>query len=238
MNSIKTDTENTKTDTTDLSILISKLISNAIPPASVREPASGCLSVMEECKVQHLPVVSSGMDYCGLVSESDIHAMPDSSMAVGGLALPQPCAKVEDSIFAVLNSVSQGKYSLLPVVDSQHKYRGYITPQSIIEELASLTSAEMPGGEIELESEDRDFSPALISGITENNSMKITSLLTQRSGAHGIRAFIKLSGHETSSVIQGLERNGYRIRNVRQGDQKYSDMMEDRYKALVRYMEM
>jgi len=217
---------------------ISKLISNTILPARPEDSGDSCLSIMDDYKVQHLPVVSDGMDYCGLISETDIYDMPDSALPVGSLPLPQPCAQVSDSIYGVLNTVAQGKYSMLPVIDQNHKYQGYITPISILEELATLTSAEMPGGEIEIESEDRNFSPALISGITENNSMKITSMLTQRSGAHGVRAIIKLNGQETSSVIQGLERNGYRIRNVRQGDTKYADMMEDRYKALMRYMEM
>lgn len=217
---------------------LAKLISTEIPPLSVNETADNGIQIMDDYKVKHLPVVSSGMEYCGLVSESELYDVPDSNVPVGNLRLPQPYADIDESIFGVLHKVSQGKYSLLPVVDGNHKYHGYITPQSIIEELARLTSAEMPGGEIELESEDRDFSPALISGVAENNSMKITSMLTQPNGSHGVRAIIKLNGQETSSVIQGLERNGYRIRNVRQGDQKYSDLMEDRYKALVRYMEM
>lgn len=217
---------------------LTKLISTTIPHVSPAESADNGLILMDDYKIQHLPVVADNMDYCGLVSETELYDMPDTTRSIGSLSLPQPCADIDESIFGVLQKVSQGKYSMLPVVDSRHKYQGYITPISIIEELASLTSAEMPGGEIEIESEDHDFSPALISGITENNSMKITSMLTQPNGAHGVRAFIKLNGQETSSVIQGLERNGYRIRNVRQGDSKYSDLMEDRYKALVRYMEM
>lgn len=202
------------------------------------ETADSGLIMMDDYKVKQLPVVSEGMHYCGLVSENELYDIPDSNTPVGSLRLPQPFADIDESIFGVINKVSKGKYSLLPVIDSNYQYQGYITPLTIIQEIASLTSAEMPGGEIELESEDRDFSPALISGVAENNSMKITSMLTQPSGAHGVRAIIKLNGQETSSVIQGLERNGYRIRNVRHGDQKYSDLMEDRYKALVRYMEM
>ncbi len=217
---------------------LTKLISTEIPPLKASEPADSGLALMDDYKVQHLPVVADNMDYCGLVSESALYEAADAGSSVGSLYLPQPCADIDESIFGVLQKVSQGKLSLLPVIDNNRKYQGYITPQSIIDELASLTSAEMPGGEIELESEYQDFSPALISGVAENNSMKITSMLTQPSGSHGVRALIKLNGPETSSVIQGLERNGYRIRTVRHGDQKYSDMMEDRYKALMRYMEM
>ncbi|MCQ2251343.1 MAG: CBS domain-containing protein [Bacteroidales bacterium] len=217
---------------------LTKLISTEIPPLKASETADNGLLIMDDYKVKHLPVVSDGMQYCGLVSDSELYDMPDGISTVGGLNLAQPCASLDESIFGVLQKASRGKYSMLPVIDGNRKYQGYITPQSIIEELACLTSAEMPGGEIELESEDRDFSPALISGVAENNSMKITSMLTEPSGSHGVRAIIKLNGPETSSVIQGLERNGYRIRNVRHGDSKYSDLMEDRYKALMRYMEM
>jgi hypothetical protein len=100
-----------------------------------------------------------------------------------------------------------------------------------------LTAAHVPGGVIELETESRNFSPAVIANVAEYNSMKILSMLSQPLGTHGVRAVLKLNGHETTSVIQGLERHGYRVRNVRGGDSKYTDMLEERYDALVRYMQ-
>ena len=38
--------------------------------------------------------------------------------------------------------------------------------------------------------------------------------------------YLKKNGADTSGVIQGLERHGYKVRQVYQGDTKYSDLME------------
>lgn len=214
------------------------LISNTIPALSPDETAETGLSMMDDYKIQHLPVVSNTMDYCGIVSETELYDMPDSFAKVGSLPLSKPSATIEHTILSVIDQMAGGEYSMLPVVDSNNKYQGYITQQSVINELAKLTSASMPGGIIEIETEAHNYSPALIASISENNSMKITSLLSQPHGTKDIRATIKLNGPETSSVIQGLERYGYRIRNVHYGDTKYSDMLEERYNALMRYMEV
>jgi hypothetical protein len=62
------------------------------------------------------------------------------------------------------------------------------------------------------------------------------SLLTRPKDIKTMRAIIKLNGQDTTSVIQGLERHGYNVKNVYQGDSKYSEMLEERYNALLSYM--
>jgi predicted transcriptional regulator len=193
---------------------------------------------MDSYKYEHLPVVSDGMQYVGVVSVDLLRNALSPNSLVESLMLEKPSADDGEDIYAVLRLMSQHHYSILPVADGDGKYLGCITRESLIDQLADLTAAHVPGGVIELETESRNFSPAVIANVAEYNSMKILSMLSQPLGTHGVRAVLKLNGHETTSVIQGLERHGYRVRNVRGGDSKYTDMLEERYDALVRYMKV
>lgn len=212
------------------------LISTEIPTISPMETVQKTLRIMDEHKFEHLPVVSESMLYVGIVSDNQLRNTDNGSELIESLHIERASVSDPNDIYGVLDIMSQHHYSILPVVDCTGKYLGSITRQSLIDHLADITASHIPGGVIELESESRNYSPAEISGIAEYNSMKILSLLSQPYGSHGVRAVLKLNGHDTTSLIQGLERNGYNIRQVRNGDSKYSDMLEEHYDALIRYM--
>ncbi len=214
----------------------SQIITVETPTLSPMETVKKALNIMDGGKYEHLPVVSEGMLYVGLVSYDKLRDGVGPNALIESLALDKPSTSDHNDIYGVLRLMSQQHYSILPVVGDDGKYLGCITRESLIDQLAEMTAAHAPGGVIELETDSRNYSPAVISGVAEYNSMKILSMLSQPSGTHGVRAVLKLNGHETTSVIQGLERNGYRVRNVRGGDSKYNDMLEERYDALVRYM--
>ena len=215
----------------------SQIITVETPTLSPMETVKNALRIMDGGKYEHLPVVSEGMQYVGLVSYNSLREDVNPNALIESLALEKSSVADVNDIHGTLGMMSQHHYSILPVADADGKYLGCITRESLIDHLADLTAANAPGGVIELETESRNFSPAVISGVAEYNSMKILSLLSQPLGTHGVRAVLKLNGHETTSVIQGLERNGYRVRQVRGGDTKYNDMLEEHYDALIRYMQ-
>ncbi|MBR2104682.1 MAG: CBS domain-containing protein [Bacteroidales bacterium] len=216
----------------------SQLISEDIPTISPMETVSKALRIIDDYKYEHLPIVSEGMQYVGIVSESELRDAVNTNVLIESLQVERPSVADVNDIYGALGVMSQHHYSILPVADGNGKYLGCITRQSLIDHLAEMTAANAPGGVIELETESRNFSPAVISNVAEYNSMKVLSMLSQPLGTHGVRAVLKLNGHETTSVIQGLERNGYRVRQVRGGDSKYSDMLEEHYDALIRYMNL
>jgi len=216
---------------------ITKLISEEIPYVSPLETAKNALRIMDDNKLEHLPVVSEGMEYVGLVSEQQLLDVGANTL-IESLTADRPSATLSNDIYSILSIMSQFHYSILPIIDNSNKYLGCITRSTLIDEMAEMTSAHTPGGVIEIETDALNFSRAVISNVTEYNSMKVVSMLAQPQGAHGIKAVLKLNGQETTSVIQGLERNGYKIRNVHNGDSKYNDMLEEHYDALIKYMEV
>ena len=215
------------------------LISTEVPYISPLRTIRDGLKMMEKHLLECLPVVvEQTQQYVGIATYSQLYSEPTQKKLIDSIPLDNIHASETHNIINVLAIMSLYKYTILPFVDNQNIYKGCITQQAVIDEMSTITSANLPGGVIELESDVKDFSPAIIAGITENNSMKISSMMSQPHGAHGVRAIIKLNGNETSSVIQGLERQGYNIKKVHNGDSKYSNMLEEHYNALVRFMEV
>lgn len=216
---------------------LKNLVNDTTPYLDPHESGELALERMDEYKISHLPVVKSQThEYCGLLSEDEVYDMEDTNQKVGSANLKHYYVDENEHIFDVLSLASENKLSVVPVLDSNQKYLGVITQQTIIDKMSEATSASIKGGIIEIETDSQNYSPALIAGISENNSMKIMSLLTRSHGTRGINAILKLNGPDTSGVIQGLERHGYKVRQVYQGDTKYSDLMEERYNALMNYM--
>lgn len=216
--------------------MLSELISTNIPALNPDDTGETALQIMDDFRVSHLPVVS-GVEYIGLVSDNDIYELGnDDPVSHCRLVSPQPYAIDTQHIFEVLTIITSQKLSLLPVLSAQNNtYLGVITETQLLRGLAAATAADMSGGIVEIITTPNNYSPALISSIVENNDMKIMSLFVKNTSA-GMEVLIKLNGHDTSAVIQGLERYGYRIKSVFEGDRKYTDLMEDRFGAFLKYL--
>ena len=216
---------------------LSELISTTIPPLSPDDTAADALQLMDEFKVSHLPIVSNH-DYMGLVGETDIYELDDDTLPVSNCHLSMPLPYITDNkhIFEVLAAVTNRNISLMPVLSAQNKtYLGVITEAQLLRGLAEATSASYAGGIIQIVTNQTHYSPALIASVVESNDMKIKSMFTNDIG-NDLEVTIKLNGSDTSAVIQGLERHGYRVKSVYEGDGKYTDLMEERLGALLRYM--
>ncbi|MBO7142384.1 MAG: CBS domain-containing protein [Bacteroidales bacterium] len=212
------------------------LISTNIPALNPDDLGDTALQIMDDFRVSHLPVVS-GTEYIGLVSDNDIYETgSDAPVSSCRLAIPQPYALDNQHIFEILTIITTQKLSLLPVLSAQNNaYLGVITETQLLRGLASVTAANLQGGIVEIITTPANFSPALITSIVENNDMKVMSLFANNVSDQ-VEAVIKLNGHDTSAVIQGLERHGYRIKSVFEGDGKYNDLMQERYGALMNYL--
>jgi predicted transcriptional regulator len=216
---------------------LKKLVNKTIPYLEPYDTCKKAVEIMTAFKVSNLAVANSADKmYIGLISEDDIVDFAPKMPIMETNCLKRLSVSEDKHILEVLDIVSSMRISLLPVVDAKGKYIGALTYKNIIERMAEETSASIKGGIIEIETDTKNFSPALITGISENNSLKVMSLLTRPKDIKTMRAIIKLNGQDTTSVIQGLERHGYNVKNVYQGDSKYSEMLEERYNALLSYM--
>ena len=81
-------------------MLSQKLIETDITPALPTYSGMNAMSLMDEFKVSHLPVVDNGR-YLGLISEDDIWNMHNDKKTIGTslLKLKRPFVTLENDVF-------------------------------------------------------------------------------------------------------------------------------------------
>ena len=160
-------------------MIAKELISVHIPSISFNDEAEKALTLMDENRVAHIPVVDNG-EYHGLISENEILDLEDTFLPLNQVKpiLTRPSVKMYDYIYDVLSVFSQNNITTLPVLDDNDQYIGVIGQEELVKTLAKLTNAKEPGGVIVLGLNIRDYSMVQIAQIIESENAKILSSYT------------------------------------------------------------
>lgn len=218
-------------------MLAQELISNDIVPLKLADTGMLALSLMEEYKTTHLPVVSDGHLF-GLLSEADVYShnqfeepIEDHLISLGSVS-----ANPSQHIFEVLELIHNHKLSLLPVIDDNNRYLGSILLNELIVNLTKITGITNPGGVIILEMNVHDYSLSEIARIAESNNIKIiNSFVNSFDDSTKIEVTIKLNSVDIDAVLQTFVRYGYQIK-ASFTETDLNDNMNDRYDSLMNYL--
>jgi CBS domain-containing protein len=216
-----------------------ELISDAIPPVRTSDTIQKVIDRMSEFRVNHLPIVDE-KHYIGLISDHDLLDAHDHSLLTGGLILSlyKPFVYEEQHIYDVIRLFFEQKLSLVPVLDSNRKYKGSISINAIIEHLATITSAKDPGGIIVLEVDNRNNSLSHIAQIVESDNAQILSSFVQSfPDSTRLEITLKLNRTEISSIIASFLRYDYHVKATF-NDSKSDDGTSDRYNQLMNYLDI
>ena len=221
-----------------MSIMIAKeIVSFEILPLKTSDTCSFALNVMEENRVNHLPVVNE-RELLGVVSEFDLVNHTDPEDAVGNVKLSLPNAFISEyqHVFDVMKMMTEMKLSLLPVIDQRNTYNGVITLPNLLRFLTLNMSILNPGGIIILEIAENNYSMAEISQIVESNDSRIIgAFFTTRPDSTLIDLTLKINNIDLNPVIQTFERYNYTIKATFAEEDDMDDLKE-RYDALMNYL--
>ena len=117
-----------------------------------------------------------------------------------------------------------------------YNYKGIITLQALLQEIAQLSAITEPGGILELEVNIRDYSLTEISRIVESNDATILSLYTSTHNDSTKREVIlKLNKEDLRAIIAAFDRFGYTILHYYQKSD-FEEDLKDRYDSLIHYL--
>lgn len=216
-----------------------ELISDAITPVRSSDPIQKLIDKMADLRVNHLPIIDNNQ-YMGLVSDHDILEIHDHTLPTAALSLSlySPFVFEEQHIYDVIRLFYEQKLSLLPVLDSNKNYKGVISINTIIEHLATLTSAKEPGGIIVLEVDNRNNSLSHIAQIVESDNAQILSSFVESfPDSTRLEITLKLNRTEISSIIASFLRYNYVVKATF-NDIKSYDGSSDRYDQLMNYLDI
>ena len=213
------------------------LISKSLPSLNRGESAMQVLNLMDELRVNDLPVVENGL-FLGLANESDfLNAEVYQGEIQADLDLLNVSVSPDSHVLDVLKVISENDVTVVPVVDEGNNYLGSITSADLLDHLAEMLGVMREGGIIVLQVFERDHSIQQIARIIEENNAKILSLSVVPVSEGNLEMHIKIDLPDLNPILQSLERFNYNVLSKFQASQ-FDDELKDRYNELMRYLNM
>lgn len=216
-----------------------EIIDSSVPYVTTKYTLSRVLSFMDTFKISHMPVVE-GDKYIGLVSEDEIYDRDSFEEPVSGMGvLPAPHVLSSQHIFDALAVAVRFNIPVVPVIDTDHKYLGSISLQTLMSAMAKVLNVEAKGAVLILEMGVHDYSLSEIARIVESENGRIlASYVTEYEDSTKIDVTIVLNQTEISPVVKSLERYGYNVNAFFSGVDMIDDFYRDRYELLMNYMKI
>ena len=126
---------------------VGKHISKDIKPLLLEGEIEDALGLMEEMKLSHLPVVDEDSQYLGIVDEESLleAQLGGTKISLCGRQFQAYSANLDSHILEVVRIASDGILSMVPIVDKDNIYRGYISPLELLQDLGSQITFKEDG---------------------------------------------------------------------------------------------
>ncbi|MBO6517721.1 MAG: hypothetical protein JJ975_14345 [Bacteroidia bacterium] len=194
------------------------------------------LLMMEDFGVANLPVVDekSLLGYARFDSLDGLDPeIPLSKIEFSG----QPVMiNHEHSVFSALKLFADNRFDVV-AAESGKEYLGLIWVKDVVNSLGQSTTAQNDGSVLLLKCNITDYSISQIGRIIEAEDGKILGIWTwQPEGNHDIEILLKLNIRYIDNITTILESSGYKV--LHRVNRKTSDLVEQRYKSLLNYLDI
>jgi len=213
------------------------LTDETILPVKTSDTGALALTMMDEYKVSHLPIVNN-TDFLGLITEDDIYTNNhfDDPLGTHVLSMNRPFINENQHVFEAIKIFAELELTLLPVVDAKENYLGVISKKKLIEEFSEITAVKSSGAILVLEISVNDYSLSEIAQIVESNDTKILSTyITSHPDSTKMDVTIKLNRNDISPVLQTFNRYNYIVKGI-YAEPEVSDDLNERFDALMKYL--
>ncbi|HET8753452.1 MAG TPA: CBS domain-containing protein [Salinimicrobium sp.] len=183
----------------------------------------------------HLPVENENI-FRGCISENDVHSFdPEKTVGEYQYALEGFFVRENENWLNMLAAFSQNQTNILPVLDEEHTYLGYIELKDIINLFTETPFLHNPGGILIVEKNYLDYSFSEISQILESNGAHVLGAFVSKIENDVAQIIIKTGQVSLNSVLQTFRRYGYRIVSHHQED-AFQINLKERSKYLDKYL--
>lgn len=215
----------------------SNLISSSLITLHPDDDGLRAISLMEELRVNHLPVVRNGF-YLGILSEKEILNWDNEEEFIEEHLeeITAPSVISTQHLFDIIEELEKFSLTVIPVLDEEKHYLGSITNRKLLYTIAKSTSIQSNGGVIVLRMNQNDYQMSEIARIVEDNNTKIlSSYITSIPDALQIELTLKLNTMDINSIVKDLERFDYNV-SASFNTQETNDDFTDRYESLMRFL--
>ncbi|MBN8589039.1 MAG: CBS domain-containing protein [Rhodothermia bacterium] len=222
-------------------MIASQLLSPITPSLKPEDSIEVALELLAEYRVRHLPVVQDHVLLLGIVSEEQLLSLSNWEETLGQQYFPPPIkVNISEHAYEVARLMSLHDITTIPVEDNDGRFVGLVERKQLYDWFCSILNVHSDGVVLELEAkESRDFSPARIAYLVEENNGKILSLTTDSpiEWEGRLRVTLKLNTNHATRIRHVLEHNGYHIM-ADFGERETDEELQFRAEAFLRYLEV
>jgi acetoin utilization protein AcuB len=215
-------------------MLAKDLISDVVPALKTSDSGQKALYWMDIFRISHLPIVNNE-DFLGLISDKDIYDnnMAEEPIGNHSLSLFSPFVTTEQHVYEVMEVASELQLTVIPVLDSENRYKGVITLSDLLYFFADVSALKQPGGIIVLELNSNDYSLTQIAQIVESNDAKIlSSYVTSSRQSTKMEVTLKINRKDLTAIVQTFVRYNYEIKASFMDENDLNSLYENRYDSL------
>ena len=174
----------------------------------------------------------------GIISLNDISVLPQDATLKHAASRHHPVSISSDShMWEALRSLNQNETCILPVINNKHKYIGAISIWDISQRLHEIFPINNGGAILQLEMPYQSYSLSELAQILEGTNTKITMLnVFPTENNSQVYLVFCIDKNDASESIHALERHGYVVDSWFMNKGKIDNLMEERYSAFMKYI--
>tara|TARA_B100000965_G_C19437479_1_gene689278 strand:+ start:184 stop:840 length:657 start_codon:yes stop_codon:yes gene_type:complete len=216
--------------------MIKDIIKRDLSAPKLNDSAINVLAVMEEHKISHVPVVDENNKFIGLIDELSIINMNNIQHPLNSIKknMKNICLFENAHIFQSIQTITSHLLSMIPIVDKNHIYLGYINQIDIIQKIGLSQTNYDNLNIIIIALHKKDYVLSEISRLIEENNGKIITLW-QEIINDKINVHLALNCIKCDTIIKTLERYEYNITQTFSSDYT-SNALDDRFESFINYL--
>lgn len=221
-------------------MLAKQALNTKIEPLYGNDAISEAKRRMEALEVTSLPVVDDSTGKLRGQVSLKLLTHAESEKTISDLEIEKP-VKIygEQHIFEAARLMLQHEMRLLPVVDKEKTFIGFLGKTKVLESLTHMLNLAETGSVITVELKQRDFTLAEIVHLIESEGAKILGITVEtpdvQAGIYEVS--IKLNLRDISRVAATLRRHEYTVLTDSSNEILGVDV-ETRADELIKYMDM
>lgn len=212
-----------------------KLIVTYEPTLQIQATATEVKEHFHGLQVTHLPVLENEQ-LIGCISSEDSQTLEQGKTLSDYKYLLSRIAIAENASWMdILQEFGRNDTNILPVLDIEHKYLGFLELEDFIHTLGRTPFLSEPGAILVVETASHHYSASQVSQIVESNNGKIMGMFVTALNDNLIECTIKLNSNSINEITQTFRRYGYEIKSEHIED-SYVEGLKERSKYLTKFL--
>lgn len=214
---------------------IQAYIINDIEMPEISTKIEAVQSLFNQLTYSHIPIQNKGV-YVGCISENDIRSFEaNKTLEEYQYALEGFFAREDDNWLDVLHAFAKNRSNILPVLNEENKYIGYVELHDIMNFFTESPFLNNPGGILIVEKGYKDYSFSEISQIVESNGANMLGAFVSKIENDMAQITLKIGPSPLNAILQSFRRYGYKVVSSHMEDSFSSDL-KDRSRYLDKYL--